>query len=478
MSLAVNNIPVIFQAGMGAWVSGSYMAREVSRLGGLGIVSSVGLRTIVVEAVRKGNQEMIEAAKNFPFSSYIEEMLAFMPGQRSHGEAVPVDRLGPEGGLAQRLSTIAAFIEVSLAKKGHSGKIGINVMWKLSMTVLPVIYGSMLAGVDAIVCGAGVPMDVPGIMNNLHTGENIDSPALYGTKTPVSLSVEEGTAELLASRNRPLLIPILSNYVFCRKIRDNWEKNFGIEPDFFVLEDYKAGGHNAPPRDKMTHSPKKDGIETYFDQVAELGIPIVVAGAFEHGGTREDLLYWQKKGAYGIQVGSRFALCRESGILQKYRQEIIQANQNGGVEVLTCYQDSPTGYPIHRASLTGTLSDPVVYGARKRMCEHGYLCQCHSYTDKADKDVSMLICPAMPLSQYSGLCPDKTPEQCAADCEGKICLCEGLLATVGVLTTPPAYITLGESGRLFKKEESAREILEEIMTPEYVADQENCLLVG
>lgn len=471
----IKGFPDLFQAGMGARVSTWWMARTVSMLGGLGIVSSVGLRTIIVEAVREGNKEVIEMAKKFPFPGHIEELLVFAPGGKWHERPVPMDQLGPGGGLATRLATIASFVEVSLAKQGHKGKIGINVMWKLTPTVLPSIYGAMLAGVDALICGAGVPMELPAIVNGIRSGQHLSFSPLSGTKTNVLLEIVPGTVELLASLEQPLLIPILSNFVFCRKIKDEWEKNFGIKPDFFILEDYKAGGHNAPPRDKKIgmHIPERDSIDTYFDDVLKMGIPIIVAGSFTHGGTREDLLYWKSRRAHGIQVGSRFALCSDSGMSPKFRHQIIENNVAGITEILTCYDDSPTGFPIKRVSLPGTLSNPEVYAARERTCKHGYLRQTPPHeNDGIQKEV--LVCPAMPLAQFMALNPDKTKEQCEAICEGKICLCESLLATIGLISSP-AYVTLGESGSMVKEEQTARQIVEEILTPELVAKYEIAL---
>ncbi len=462
MSKKSKGFPVLFQAGMGSRVSSWVMARIVSMLGALGVVSSVGLRTVMIEEVRRGNQKVIEMAKRFPFPGHIEELLAFAKGCKWHKKPVPMDQFGPKGELAKRLSTIAAFIEVSLAKEGHNGLIGINVMWKLPLTVLPVIYGAMLAGVNIIIAGAGVPMELPAIVEAIRSGQ--DLAFKLGTDAEFTLRIVPGTSELISSRDRPKLAPILSNFVFCRKLKDGWKEKYGVEPDFFILEDYKAGGHNAPPRNKEVHSVEKDGIDSYFDEVVELGIPVVVAGAFEHGGTRADLLYWQKRGAHGIQVGSRFALSSDSGMLEIYRHQILELNKAGKLEIITRMSDSPTGYPIKMAVLQGTLADPEIYRARRRACKQGYLREVHTYTDESGQEVQVLSCKAMPLDQYMALNPDKTREQCEEDSDGKVCLCDGLLGAIGFKAVP-AYITLGESGRIPTEEESAREIALEILTP-------------
>jgi len=252
-----------------------------------------------------------------------------------------------------------------------------------------------------------------------------------------------------------------------------WKAKYGYGPDFFILEDFRAGGHNAPPRNHIEHIEEKDGIETYFEKVLELGVPIIVAGGLEHGGTREDLLYWQSRGAWGIQVGSRFALSRESNILQPLKDRIIRNNRRGRTRIITSYTDSPTGYPLKRVMLNGTLARESVRERRNRTCKYGCL------RDGTSKNPRARSCPAMPLAMYRRLNPDKTLAQCRRDCEGRVCLCEALLATAGMLpSTIPPYVTMGESGRLVMKEMTIREIMKEILTPECVAKMETKLRIN
>ena len=60
---------------------------------------------------------------------------------------------------------LAAFVEVSLAKEGHSGPIGINLLTKVQMPNLAMLYGAMLADVDVVLMGAGIPKDIPGALD-------------------------------------------------------------------------------------------------------------------------------------------------------------------------------------------------------------------------------------------------------------------------------------------------------------------------
>jgi NAD(P)H-dependent flavin oxidoreductase YrpB (nitropropane dioxygenase family) len=465
-------MPRLIQAGMGVHVSSARLANATSRLGALGVVSSAGLRHIFLEDVRAGDAEAIELAKTFPVARYVEEALAFAPGGARHKQPIPVDTPDPKtNARPRRLSAIAAYVEVLRAKKGHRGKVGINVMWKTTLTVLPSIYGAMLAGVDALLCGAGVPMELPGIVAKIRAGEDMEYLPLTGTGTHVRLAISgDETAALLQSAPEPKLIPILSNYAFSKRILDVWHKEYsGARPFAFVLENHAAGGHNAPPRNKESFS-EADAIESYFDKVVALGVPVYVAGAFEDGGSRADFEAWTARGAYGLQVGSRFALCEESGMRADLRAQIIGTAARGELEVETSPLVSPTGYPLKVAHLPGTVSEPAIYAARQRVCDKKYLLQSH-FQEQPDGTVKeTYICSAMPPEEYVRLGGD------IEDTKDRVCLCNGLLATAGYYdeVEPPA-VTLGVSGKQVTEALTAREIVEEILTPPYVAEQERVL---
>jgi NAD(P)H-dependent flavin oxidoreductase YrpB (nitropropane dioxygenase family) len=63
--------------------------------------------------------------------------------------------------LRQRITMLANFVEVHLAKEGHDGTIGINLLTKVQMPNLASLYGAMLAGVDYVLMGAGIPKRSP-----------------------------------------------------------------------------------------------------------------------------------------------------------------------------------------------------------------------------------------------------------------------------------------------------------------------------
>ena len=471
----VDGMPRLIQAGMGVRISGARLANAASRLGALGVVSGAGLRHVVIEEIRAGNEEVLRAVRAFPIGRYVEEMMAWAPGGTKWNRPAPVDEVDPaRGALPQRLSVIAAFVEVMRAKEGHRGKVGVNVMWKCTLTVLPTILGAMLAGSDALLCGAGVPIELPEILQKLQAGENLAYRPLTGTGTNVSLDLSgDGIARLLAAVPAPRMIPILSNYAFPRRILDVWERERGgVKPFAFVLEDHRAGGHNAPPRTHESFG-EKDDLTGYFDKVVATGIPVYVAGSFPGGGGREDFVSWTARGAYGIQVGSRFALCEESGLREDLKDALIAANASGGAVVTTARCASPTGYPFKVAALPGTLTDPEVYAARTRVCDKRYLVQSHFEEQPDGTARETYICPAMPETQFVALGGD------AAETPDRVCLCNALLSTAGFFAEREApIVTLGLSGSRVTERVDARRVIEEILTPEVVAEAERELSGG
>lgn len=468
----IDGMPQLIQAGMGVRVSSANLANHTSRLGALGVVSSVGIRHIVIDEIRSGDPIALELAKSFPLKDYVDELLEFAPGNSKNCAPVPLDDPDPrKGTLPKRLSAICAYIEVMRAKMGHCGKVGVNVMWKCALTVLPSIYGAMIAGVDALLCGAGVPMELPDIVKKIKEGKNLEYLPLHGTGTNAKFDIsKDGIASILKEMPFPHLIPILSNFAFPKRIMDVWHREFnGTKPFAFVLEHHRAGGHNAPPRNKESFG-EQDDINTYYKKVIDLGVPVYIAGA---GDTCEDFLYWISKGAYGLQIGSRFALCDESGMRRDLKDRVLEQNGREDSEVQTSNRLSPTGYPFKYLPLPGTLSDSTVYDARKRVCNKGYLLQTHIITLPDGTEKETYICAAMPEKQYDKLGGDLVEQ------EGRVCLCNALFSTAGAAApTEPPLITLGANGARIKRRWTAREVLEDILTLEFVASKEKELAIS
>src|ERR1019366_6116182 len=82
--------------------------------------------------------------------------------------------------LVRDLTVLAAFVEVVLAREGHRGRVGINLLTKVKAPTLPTLYGAMLAGVDCVLMGAGIPREIPGILDAFAEGREANEKLLDG----------------------------------------------------------------------------------------------------------------------------------------------------------------------------------------------------------------------------------------------------------------------------------------------------------
>jgi NAD(P)H-dependent flavin oxidoreductase YrpB (nitropropane dioxygenase family) len=124
-----------------------------------------------------------------------------------------------------------------------------------------------------------------------------------------------------------------------------------------------------------------------------------------------------------VQVGTAFAFCEESGLVPELKREITEQVVEGTVEVRSDWRASPTGFPFRIVQVKGTLSDETVYEDRRRVCDLGAL----RVPYKTESGSIGYRCPAEPLRAYSDIKGGR-----AANTEGRVCLCNGLLATAGL----------------------------------------------
>ena len=160
-------LPMIIQGGMGAGVSDWRLANAVSRTGQLGVVSGTALDTILVRRLQNGDVggHIRRALAQFPIPAASAFALAhyFIEGGRQSGVAYTLLPLykAEMSVERQQLLMLSAFVEVYLAKEGHSGLVGMNLLTKIQQPNLATLYGAMLAGVDAVLMGAGIPREFP-----------------------------------------------------------------------------------------------------------------------------------------------------------------------------------------------------------------------------------------------------------------------------------------------------------------------------
>jgi len=166
-------LPVIIQGGMGAGVSDWRLANAVSRQGQLGVISGTALDTILVRRLQDGDVggHMRRAMAQFPIPEAAERTLRryFKEGGRAEGEPyalLPLFR-AEMSVERQQLLMLATFVEVHLAREGHDGMVGMNLLTKIQQPNLATLYGAMLAGVDAVLMGAGIPREFPAALDAL-----------------------------------------------------------------------------------------------------------------------------------------------------------------------------------------------------------------------------------------------------------------------------------------------------------------------
>ena len=418
--------PTIIQGGMGVAVSGWQLARSVSLTGQLGVVSGTALDMVLARRLQLGDPggDIRRAMAAFPAPDVAERILAayFVDGGIDDGrsfKAVPVFTAEPHR-RSLDLATMGGFVEVFLAKEGHHGIVGINFLEKIQMPTPPTLYGAMLAGVDVVLVGAGIPREIPQLLDGLAEHEPVALPLHVAEGEGVALafdprSVVPASGAPLA---RPMFLAIIASTALAISLG---RKTPGV--DGFVIEGPTAGGHNAPPRGagelvggEPVYGPRD---EVDLEKISELGLPFWLAGG---QATPERLRGAREAGAAGIQVGTAFAFCEDSGMAPELRARVLADVEAGRVTVFTDPLASPTGFPFKVVALEGTLSDDEIVQARERRCDLGYLREVY-VTPQGGIGYR---CPAEPVEDYvrKGGDPAKT--------EGRKCVCNGLAATVGL----------------------------------------------
>jgi nitronate monooxygenase len=420
-------LPRIIQGGMGVAVSNWKLARAVSLVGQLGVISGTVLDTVFVRRLQDGDIDghMRRAMRHFPVAGVADDVLKryFLPQGRRPDQPykmIPIYKRRVSV-ARQQLTMLANFAEVYLAKEGHSGPVGINLLTKVQLPNLASLYGAMLAGVDYVLMGAGIPREIPGVLDAFaeHRAATIrfdvDGLAAGESETLSFDPVEHGVTDR-TPLTRPRFLPIVS----ASSLATTLARKSNGRVDGFIVEGPTAGGHNAPPRGEPRYNERGEPVYGERDEVdltklCELGLPFWIAGG---AGTPQRLRDALEAGATGVQVGTLFAYCDESGFTHELKHEVIEHAARGEVEVITDPRASPTGYPFKIVQWTTDGENPP---PRERLCDLGYLRTAYKRPDgRID-----YRCSAEPVDDYV------RKGGALAETEGRRCLCNALLANVG-----------------------------------------------
>lgn len=423
-------LPTIIQGGMGIGISGWRLARAVSRTGQLGVVAGTALDRVLTRRLQSGDPggHVRRALEHFPFPEVARRVLEreFVPDGKAAGERFREKALGGidlTRGLVERL-VVGNFVEVFLAREGHDAPVGINYLTKVQLPTLPSLFGALLAGVGHVFMGAGIPVAIPEVLDRLSAGRSVELAVdVHGETTATDFlrfDPREFCGTDLPEVARPRFHAIVSSHTIATRLLRSARGAI----DGFVVEGPRAGGHSAPPRDRATRTASGEPVygardEADLAKLADLGLPFWLAGAY---GSPERLAEARTHGARGVQLGTAFAYCAESGLPEAYKRFVIEGARAGTLDVFNDPLASPTGFPFKVVPLPGSMADDARNAERTRVCDVGYL---RTTYRRADGSLGYR-CPGEPVADYVA------KGGRLADTIGRKCLCNGLLATIGL----------------------------------------------
>ena len=267
-------LPIV-QGGMGVGVSAHRLAGSVAALGGVGTISSVDLR--------RHHPDLMERTKDLP------------PGKAATEAAKQAIN---EANLEALEREIRAARELA----GGRGLLAINVMRAVS-EYGPSVTRALQCGIDAVVVGAGLPLDLP---------------------------------DLAQDYPDALLVPILSDARGVQLLVRKWERKKRL-PDAIVIEHPRlAGGHLGAAKIADLDDPRFD-FENVIPQALEFlraagiekEIPLIAAGGIR---SFEDIARVQALGAAAVQIGTPFAVTLEGDAHPEFKRVLAQATDDDMVE--------------------------------------------------------------------------------------------------------------------------------------------------
>ena len=284
----IAKLPIV-QGGMGVGVSRSSLAGAVAAAGGVGIISTAQI------GYDEENFEKDPAGCN----------LVAIKKHIKRAKEIAADKVGNCAGL-----------------------IGVNVMVALKH-YREHVRAAVEAGADVVICGAGLPMDLPELVENSSTK----------------------------------IAPIVSSARACKLILKQWANKYHRTTDFIVVEGPAAGGHlgfhldqleefgYVGEHDKSTiveaHRMEQMSVDKEIEDIVALKkeyekqfnchIPVIMAGGvFDH----EDVMHAMELGAEGVQIASRFVATYECDASDAYKQAYVDADEKD-IQIIK----SPVGLP-------------------------------------------------------------------------------------------------------------------------------------
>jgi nitronate monooxygenase len=299
-------LPIV-QGGMGVGVSAHRLAGSVAALGATGTISSVDLR--------RHHPDLMERTRGLA------------PGAAATEAAKrAID--------AANLEALEREIRAARALSGGRGLLAINVMRAVS-EYGPSVTRALECGIDAVVVGAGLPLDLP---------------------------------ELAQDHPAALLVPILSDARGVQLVVRKWERKKRL-PDAIVIEHPRlAGGHLGAAKVADLNDPRFE-FENVIPQAIEFlraagiekQVPLIAAGGIRRF---EDIARVQALGAAGVQLGTPFAVTHECDAHAEFKRVLAQARDADMVEFT-----SVAGLPA-RAVLTPWLHNYLAAEARLKSVAH------------------------------------------------------------------------------------------------------------
>lgn len=224
------------------------------------------------------------------------------------GSGIPIDELQED---------------IQKAKNETDGIIAVNIMYAMK-NFYELVIGSIEAGVDMIVTGAGFSRDIFKIGKQYNI--------------PIAMIVSSPTLGRLAEK---------------------------LGASVVIVEAKEAGGHLG------TDKP----LRTLFPAIRDVvkNVPVIAAGGITNGYEMAEMM--DRYGADGIQIASRFVLSEECDVADEFKQTYLEAKKEDIV-----ITSSPVGLPGRaiKTSFVKAIAKGVDLTAKK--CKHLCLKKCdHHY---------------------------------------------------------------------------------------------------